>query len=450
MEEIRVKALHEEIKEQLRRDSMEALRVLLDEAEPHHLAEAFYHFNLQEQLFLLQVMETDHVADLLPEVNDPAVEAILEQIPDDQLARLVEQMEPDDAVHLISLVEPGRVPPLLERVDPVRRERLTALLTYGEETAGRIMDPDVVRVIAGQTVAEALEDIREYVERVALDDFFTIFVVDETGVLEGAVPNWKMLLARPNQTIGEIMIPDVVVVEASLDQEQVGALVRDHDLVTVPVVDHHRRLVGRITVDDVVDVIQEEYHEDVAHLAGTRDEDVMEFSVLQSIWVRTPWLLFAMMGLFLSAMIMHRFEGFFVAIPQLAFFIPLVMALGGNTGIQSSSLVIRGLATGEVRLSHFWRRVSRELAVSLGIGCFFLFVLLGGVWLLTGQWRIGISVALATATGIVVAAVIGTSLPMILKRLDFDPALATGPFLTTLNDIIGIVVYLLVIYLIVF
>ena len=227
-------------------------------------------------------------------------------------------------------------------------------------------------------------------------------------------------------------------------------LVRDHDLVTIPVVDGSHRLIGRITVDDIVDVIQEEHTEDLARLTGTGAEDVREVSIAQTLRDRAPWLFIALGGQFLAAMIMRSKQAYLVEIPQLAFFIPAVMAMGGNTGVQSASLVIRGLATGELRLSHFRRRLKREFLVALSIGSVFAVILIGGGFVLTGWWALGLVVGLATLVTITVASTGGMVIPMVLRRLGKDPALATGPFLTTLNDVFGIAVYLLLAYFFLF
>lgn len=442
--------LHERIKQLMREHAAKPLHELLAESEPVELSGALFHFTGQEQRFLVEMMGDDGAAELLPVLSEPTLLSLLPQIPDDHLQDLLEEMEPDDAAQVIAFLEPGRAAAVLAALEPARRKDLTNLLSYGEETAGRIMDPDLVRVKAAQSVGEALEDIRRYVEQVDLDEFFSIYVVDETGVLLGVIPVWKMLLAQSDETVRGLMTTGVVSVIADMDQEQVSRIVRDRDLVSVPVVDHRQRLIGRITVDDVVDVIHDEFAEDVAQLVGAGARDVTDLSIRASIRHRSPWLLFALGGLFVSALIMHRFEEFFVAMPQLAFFIPLVMAMGGNTGIQSSSLVIRGLATGEVRLDQYWRRMRRELGVSLGIGVLFAVLLIGAVGLLTGDWRIGFTVGLATAAGIAAAALIGTTIPMALERIDLDPALATGPFLTTVNDILGIAVYLALAFWILF
>ncbi len=395
-------------------------------------------------------MPPEQAADVLIDLDEPTLELLAPQLPPHRLALYIEYMEPDDAADVIGVLPPGAARAVMEAVTPVTRNEVTLLLTYGAETAGGIMDPHVVQVRARQTVAEAVGSIRKYVDMVELDDFFAAFVVDDHRRLVGAVPAWKMLLADPQQPIAEIMLPDPVHVPADMDQEEVSRLVQDHDLVVIPVVNAHGHLIGRVTVDDVVDVIQEEYAEDIGRLTGTGAEEVRELSVVQTLRDRAPWLLIALAGQLLAAVVMRAREDFLVTIPQLALFIPAIMAMGGNTGVQSASLVIRGLATGEVRLSHFWRRLGREVVVALAIGLAFAVILLAGGLLLTGRADLGLAVGLATLATIALASTAGLVIPMVLRRLELDPALATGPFLTTLNDVLGILIYLLVAYIILF
>jgi len=435
--------LHEQIRALVNQGATPPLRRLLRDSDPLAIADAFYYFNVLEQMTLLGLLPAEQSARVLVELNDSALTALLSGLEADWLARRVALLEPDDGVHLVRLMEAEQMAAVMDALEPPLRKALTQLLTYAEDTAGGIMDPDVVRVRADQTVGEAIAQIRRYVETVELDDFFSVFVVSPDDVLVGAVPAWKMLLAAPEERIEDIMIADVISVEAHLDQEEVSRIVMNYDLVTVPVVDLSRRLIGRITVDDIVDVLHEEFHEDVARITGTGSEEIRELSIVSTLRLRTPWLLIALAGEFLLAVVLRGQEGLLSALPQLAFFIPLIMAMAGNVGLQSSTLVIRGLATGEVHLSHFWRRLGREVTVALSVGTLFAVLLVGGGWLLTGNIRLGATVGVAVMLVILQAASFGTTLPMLLKRLGLDPALATGPFLTMLNDILGMVVYLL-------
>lgn len=424
------------------------LRALLAESESVALADALYHFSTPERLMLLGLMDAQQAADVLVELDEPTQAQLLGELTVERAAAYIELMEPDDGADLLDLLPLERQGPVIAGLDAETRQRLTMLLAYGPDTAGGLMDPDVVQVRSSHTVREAIEEIRRYVERVELDDFFSIFVVDDQRRLVGVVPNWKMLLATSGEQVSTLMLPDPISVPAQMDQEEVARLVLDHDLVSVPVVDSHRRLLGRITVDDVADVIQEELHEDLGRIAGTGGEEVREVSLLQSLRDRAPWLLIALGGEMISALILQRHVDFLGSVPQLAMFIPVIMAMGGNTGVQSASLVIRGLATGEVRLSHFWYRLAREFTVAVSLGVSFATILIMGSLLLTGHLGMGLAVGLATLATITLSSTAGMIIPMVLRRIGFDPALATGPFLTTMNDVMGILVYLSIAYLI--
>ena len=426
------------------------LRQLLERSEPVNIAAAFFNLSVNEQQRVLGGMEPNRAAAVLVELDDLCLERLVDHVPPDRIALYVALMEPDDAADVVGALEKSPAQAIMEALPDRRRGEIDLLLIHEPETAGGIMDPDVVEVRQTQTVAKAIEEIRSYVAKVGLDDFFSVFVVDEKHRLVGVVPNWKMMLADPAQKVRDIMIHDPVSVEAAMDQEEVSLLVRDHDLVSIPVVDVQHHLIGRITVDDIVDVIQEEHTEDLAHLSGTGAEDVREVSIAQTLRDRAPWLFIALAGQFVAAMIMREKQEYLVEIPQLAFFIPAVMAMGGNTGVQSASLVIRGLATGEVRLSHFRRRLKREFLVALSIGAVFGVILVGGGFVLTGLWALGMVVGLATLITITVASTGGMVIPMVLRRLGMDPALATGPFLTTLNDVFGIAMYLFIAYVFLF
>jgi magnesium transporter len=440
--------LTDEIRALLQDDGEQALRDLLAKAAVIEVADALYNFGRPEQLSLLRLMVSETAAEVFCELDPPVMEGMLAEIELDYLKELVDFMEPDDAADLVGMMEQERAEALLALLDPAAREDISFLLTYPGDTAGGIMDPDVVRIRANQTVGEAVAEARRYVDRVQLDDFFSLYVVKQDGSLVGTVPNWRMLLAQPEQYIHEIMDYDFVSVEAYMDQEDISRLVRDRDLVSVPVVDEENHLIGRITHDDIVDVIHEEHEEDLGHLAGTRSEDIRELSLFQTIRLRFPWLFAALVGEFLLAMFMHDRQALLIALPQLAFFFPLIMAVGGTSGVQSASLVIRGLATGEVLVSHLWRRLLREFLVSLNIGALFALVLILGGRGMTGDWWLGVTVGLATMAGVLLAATLGTALPIVLKMAKLDPALTTGPLITTLNDILGILVYLGIAYLI--
>lgn len=422
------------------------LQEVCAQSDPHILAETLREFPVSDILVLMGKIHIPIAAQALTYFDTSFQNVLLGELSLETLAKMIGEIEPDDAAELVDMLDEETGASLLELLTPEIRSPIENLLGYEEDTAGRLMDPDVVTVEQHKTVSQAIEEIRGYVEQVRLDRFYSIFVVSKHNHLMGTVPVWKMLLAESSTQISDLMEPVVSSVEADLDQEDLAKIVRDHDLVVVPVVDDQNRLVGRVTVDDVVDIIQEEHEEDLGRLTGTGAEEVRELSIFQTIRLRAPWLMVALVGEFALAAAMQGHEDFFALLPQLAFFIPLIMAMGGNTGVQSASLVIRGLGTGEVKLGHFWSRLGREVLVAIITGCLFGSILIIGSGLITGQSRLGLAVGLATLAGIILAAALGTTIPMILKRMKFDPALATGPFITTLNDILGILLYLGIAY----
>ena len=444
------KDLANKVRAFLVQDDPSGLARTLSNIEPHVTADAMYSLAREEQQRLLVLLPEERAASVLVKMDPPSQAVLLDQIEPELAARWISTMAADDAADIAGMLPVEQRETLIRTLPPGLAEAVGHLLTFPSDSAGGLMVPHVVRVRVDQTVESATASIRRYVKQVALDEFFSVYVIDSSQKLVGVVPNWKMLLADSTQTVREIMDEAVVSVQALVDQEEVSHLVRDNDLVSLPVVDEQKRLIGRITVDDVVDVMGDEFAEDLGRFSGTGDEEVRELSIVQTLRLRAPWLLIALVGQFLSAVILHTQENLLVLLPQIAFFIPLIMAMGGSTGIQTSSLVIRGLATGEVHLGHFWRRLGREAWVALCIGLGFAVILYGGGMLLTGKAGLGLAVGLATMANIILASSMGIIIPFILKRLDQDPALATGPFLTTMNDIVGILVYLIIAWLILF
>jgi magnesium transporter len=284
-----------------------------------------------------------------------------------------------------------------------------------------------------------MEVLRRKSEEV--EDVYNIYVVDTQGVLQGIVSLKDLVLAKRNSRLSEIMNRDIVKIHQAMDQEEVANIFHKYDLVAAPVVDEGERLVGRITVDDVLDVVEEEANEDMTLMAGITDETLRERSIFKVSGVRLPWLLVAFAGEMVSAFIMSHFRASLDQILVAAFFIPLIMAMGGNTGIQSATVVIRGLATGEFNLRDTGHQLLREISVSLLNG-FIIAILLFGVtviWL--QQPRFGLVLGAVMMAVLFNAAFMGTLMPFLLKRIGVDPAVATGPFITTSNDVLGLLVY---------
>jgi magnesium transporter len=264
-------------------------------------------------------------------------------------------------------------------------------------------------------------------------------------VLLGNVTLTDLVLAKGKELIANLINADIKSVPTSMDQEEIAILFRKYDLVVLPVVDHNGQLVGQITIDDIIDVVDEEVAEDISIFAGANDEEIQEESFIKVSWFRLPWLMVAFIGQLFAALVVQRFETTLAEIIALTFFMPVIMAMGGNGGIQSSIIIIRGLATGEISVKSTWRRFFRELRVSLFIGFIFgvLMTLVVGIWL--GNFMMGIMIGVALNLVILQATLFGGLIPFVLKRMNVDPALASGPFITTFNDILGLLIYLAII-----
>jgi magnesium transporter len=326
------------------------------------------------------------------------------------------------------------------------REDITDLLDYDEESAGGIMAREFVSIPPDWTLAEATEEVRRNADTV--DELYTAFVVDDQGVLEGVISLKDLLLSPADVPVREIMEEEFISVTTDVDQEEVGRIVQRYDLVSLPVLDEGGHLMGRITIDDVVDVIREEAEEDMQIMSGVAGGEEPTDSVFRISRGRLPWLLVGLVGAGLSGLVIGSFEHTLEQAVVLASFIPIVMAMAGNVGIQSSAIAVQGLASGEVWSSDVMRRLGKELGAGLINGVILSIVLGLAVMVIpfsnVDVVRLALTAGLSLLCVILIAAALGTTIPLMLDRLGIDPAIATGPFITTSNDIIGLSVFFLV------
>lgn len=417
---------------------------LIADMYPADVAVMLHHLQRDDSRALFGWLPPEVASDVLPELDDDFRAAILDVYPADQIRVLLDDMESDDAADVLADLPPEVAETVLSGLEDATE--VQELLEYAEDTAGGIMGTDFVAVPDTLTVGEATEEVRKTAERI--EPIFAVYVVDVEGRLVGLASLKRLLLSRANELVSSIIEPDLLSVTPEIDQEEVARMMERYDLVSLPVIDLDRRLIGRITIDDVVDVIREEAEEDIQRMSGVRNEEVTS-SVLQMTRGRLIWLFVGLVGAFLSALVINQFEGQIEKAVVLAMFIPVVMAMAGNAGIQSSAVAVQGLAAGDLWSSDIARRLSKEVVVALINGIFLaagisLFVLVLGATdvIDTPQVaRLAITVSLTILTVIVVAASIGSTVPLILDRFGIDPALATGPFITTSNDLIGLIVY---------
>ena len=436
--------IHKLVNKLINTERTQLLKSILEPLKPLEIANILLQLKLKQQLVLLENLDRGTSSEVLNNLQDsPSILGdIVEQISTDRLSNAIEDMPQDDAADFVGLLDDEKAEALLEKLPEKDREELTNLLQYDEESAGGLMTPYVVAIRRDQTVATAIKEIQKFVKKKGFELFYTAYVVDDHDHLIGTIGTTELLLAERHKLIENLMNPEVVAVDQDLDQEEVARIAQEYDLVVVPVIDKHLRLIGRITLDDLVDVIVDEYNEDMGHIAGTGDEEVSETSVLRASGDRLPWLLVGLFGGFLTAIVMSLYENALISLPDVTYFIPLVAALGGSIGIQSSSIVVRGLATGAIQTTDILVRLWKELRVAFLNGIICSFILAGMSWYLTDDVGRAITSGISLLIVVCFAAVVGSTIPIILKRMNIDPAIATGPFITTTSDIIGIAIYL--------
>lgn len=437
-------AAYKLIKKLINAEKLEGLRGLLRELDSVEIANSLMQLKLKHQLVVLNTINKEIASDVLNHLrqHSPVLSGIVSEMNTEQLGEIIEEMDGDDAVDMVAILDDTKAEEVLETLPSKDREEITTLMKYDEESAGGIMDPNVVSVEKDQTVFGAIQRIREYIVQEEIETFYAVYVVDEFRHLIGIVSPNQLLLAEPHLRISQLMSPNVVAVDVDIDQEAVARIAQEYDLVVIPVIDKYLKLIGRITVDDLMDVLQEEYQEDLAHIAGTGSEEVLDTSIVRSSKDRLPWLILGLFGGFIAAFAMSHYEGVLTRLPQVMFFIPLVAALGGNIAIQSSSIVVRGLGTGEIHPSDLLRRLWKEIRVSLLNGPVCALIFFAMVYFITTNVKMGIIAGFALLAVVSMAATVGSVIPILLKRIDIDPAIATGPFITTANDVLGILIYL--------
>ena len=420
---------------------------LVADLYPADVAVMLHHLPLDDARRLFMWLPEASASDVLPELEDDFRAAILETHPVEDIRILLDEMDSDEAADVLADLPPSIAEDVLVGLEDA--VEVQGLLKYPEDTAGGIMGTDFVAVPDHLSVGEATEEVRHNAERI--EPIFAVYVIDDDGRLKGIASLKRLLLSRANEPLASIIEPDIISVTPDIDQEEVARVMERYDLVALPVIDPQGRLIGRITIDDVVDVIREEAEEDIQRMSGIRDEDITS-SVLKMTRGRLVWLFLGLIGAFLSGLVINEFEDQIEKAVVLAMFIPIVMAMAGNAGIQSSAVAVQGLASGDIWSSDLLRRLSKELVVALingvflAIGISILVALLGqtGVIATTELARLAATVALTLMTVIVIAASIGATVPLMLDRFGIDPALATGPFITTSNDLLGLVVYFMI------
>lgn len=430
----------------LRRGARNKITKLLARIRPEDVAVMLRGFTPSEQISLFKILITDYpqaASDVLVSLDGPTRIAILEQLTPDRIAQLLELAAVDDAVYLLDSLPPELREQVLAIVDLEERfSAVQAHLAYGDFTAGRIMDTEFIALEETTTVTETIARFRQVAKDVDMVSY--LYVVDKTGRLLGVTPLRSLLLANPDQTLGEIMNASVIRVHTDTDQEEVAQLASRYDLLAIPVTDDENRLVGIVTIDDIVDVFREEATEDFFKMAGTSDEE-MEYQErpFKVAGIRLPWILVNLVGLLFAGLVTTQFQQTFT-LALLVGFVPVIMGMAGNVGSQTATIAVRSIATG--RLGFDRPAILRFLVQQLKVGALLAVICsaLAAVAALAaggGELKLAAVIGISLFVSIQLASLNGVLIPVVFKRLGFDPAVASGPLVTTTNDIIGISIY---------
>lgn len=415
------------------------LRGALNMLNEVDIAEYLETLDNEKVLMVFRLLPKDTSADVFAYMDNDQRTRIMEALGDEEAMRIIDDMFIDDAVDFLEELPAGVVKRMLMNCDVKRRELLNQFLRYPENSAGRIMTIEYMEFHTGTTVGQAMAEIR----RTAPDKetINTLYVLDDRRVLLGTVGLRKLLLADDSLKVEELMNTQVISVRTTDDQELVADTVRKYDLLSIPVVDHEDRLVGIVTVDDIVDVIEEENTEDFEKMAAMlpSDDEYLKTGVLQLSWHRFPWLLILMVSAMFTGTIITHFENVLQSAAgvgtALVASIPMLMDTGGNCGAQASTLAIRGLALGEIALKDVWKILWKEFRVAILVGVALALVNFLRVWFLTpGTREVAFVVSLAMFFTVIIAKVIGCTLPLLAKAVHLDPALMASPIITTLVD----------------
>ncbi len=436
----RHKVLIESIRRLVRRNAVNHLRKIVNKTHAADLSVVFPSLPVSNQLKLFDMIkDTQKKGVLFSELDEDTFFTLIEGIQLEEIVEVLDQMAQDDVADLIGRMPEEKANAILEKMKKEGSEQIEGLLRYGDDTAGGIMVPDYIALLEDMTAGEAIESLQK--EHMDVEMPFYIYVVNEYKKLVGVISLRQLVVESPDTPLRNFMTTDIFSVTTDMDQEEVARIVARYDILAVPVVDSMSKLVGIVTVDDVIDIIREEATEDMLRMAGAGGEFIETKSVLKSTRIRLPWLFASALGGVIAFMIIGHFEESLKQFTVLAAFIPVIMGMGGNIGTQSSTIVVRGLATGVLNVRDMGSVVLKELSIGLILGLVYA-VFIGMVAQLRfSTWAIAVSVGLGLICSMTIAALVGSLVPMLFVRIHIDPAVATGPFVTTSIDIISVFCY---------
>ncbi len=420
----------------------EQVQELIKDLHPADIAELYEALNLDEAEFVYLLLDSEKAADVLMELDESDRKKLLKHLPNETIAKqFIDHLDTDDAVDLIREMEEEDQEEILQHIDDVEQAGdIVDLLKYDEDTAGGLMGTEMVVVNENWSMPECLKEMRIQAEE--MDEIYYVYVIDDDERLKGVFPLKKMITHPSISKIKHVMQRDPVMVKTDTEIEDVAKTFEKYDLVAIPVIDSIGRLVGRITVDDVMDEVREQAEREYQLASGISQDVETADTIFTQTYARLPWLLIGMIGGLTNSAILNNFSSSIANNPALALFIPLIGGTGGNVGIQSSAIVVQGLANGSLSMEKASKQVFKELGVSLINACMLSLSVFAYNWFMMGNTALTTAVSLSLFAVVLFASIFGTLVPMTLEKLNIDPAIATGPFITISNDIIGMLIYI--------
>ena len=426
----------------LEQNDLQGAKAILVPVQPADIAEAIEGLPEAMQAIAFRLLSKGEAIEVYEYLDSSIQQALIEEFKRQDVLDIVDQMSPDDRVRLFDELPAKIVNRLLEQLSPTERQATAQLLGYESGTSGRIMTPELISFKEGFTVTQALERIRRLAN--VTETIYYLYVTDNARRLTGTLSLRDLVTSQPSQTIGEIMTREAVFIYTDTDQEEVAKVIQRYDFLAVPVVDREQRLVGIVTVDDVIDIIQEETTEDIYALGGgvqSGGDNYFQTDLLTVARKRVVWLLVLLLTNTVTGTIIKSQESLLQQVVSLAAFIPLLTGTGGNVGAQSSTVVIRGMNTDEIRAMGQYQVILREGIAGLMLGTMLGSIATVWAYFLQGNWAVAISVGVSLVAISVLASVSGSALPFLFRFLRLDPALMSAPFITTAVDVAGVLIY---------
>ena len=436
----------EQIQQLIAGDNGEAILHSLVDVHEADIAEILDIVDMEEAKYIFRLLEDERASDVLVELEEDVRLKFLEALSAKEIAEQMDNMDSDDAADIMAEIPEEKQEAVIQQIeDPQQAIDIASLMQYDEDTAGAIMGTELICVNENLTTDECINEMRLQAENVQY--IYTVYVVDNDKKLTGMLSLKSLLFARKGTLVKDIYIENVRYVSSDESIEEVASMMQKYDFVALPVLNPDGILIGRITIDDVVDIIQEEAEKDYQMASGISENVESSDSVLALTRARLPWLIVGLVGGVLGALVIRLFEDQLSQYAQMALFIPLIAAMAGNVGVQSSAIVVQGIASNNIDLSSISGKLLKEFGVAFLNGIVCAVLILGFITFALSDLKLGLTVSISLLIVIIFAGLFGTLVPLVLNKRNIDPALATGPFITTSNDVIGLFIYLYIGYL---